>query len=246
MAFVEARARLSPEIGATWRDVDGTWALFDGVGSPITQTFGLGTFTDATPSQLAQLEAFFAERGSMTSHEVATTADMRLLGLLSERGYRPIEWSAVMCQRLPASLSVGSSLRVRRIETGEVDRWADTSARGWGETPELAEFVRGFGAVSAAAADSHAFLVEHEGEAIAAGNLHLFDGVALMAGASTVPAFRGRGAQRLLLAARLAFAADQGADLAMMVAAPGSASQRNAQRAGFQIAYSRVKFERPL
>jgi hypothetical protein len=46
------------------------------------------------------------------------------------------------------------------------------------------------------------------------------------------------------LAERLRFAREQGADVAMLVAAPGSASQRNAQRAGFQVAYSRVKFER--
>ncbi len=244
-AFVEARARLFPASGATWCDVAGTWAMFDGVGSPITQTFGLGTFGDVTAEQLSTLEAFFGARQSATSHEVATTGDMSLLPLLSARGYRPVEWSAVLCQRLPASLGVGSSMTVRRIEPHDVDRWADTSARGWGETPELADFVRGFGVVSANAADTHAFLVEFRGEAIAAGSLHLHEGVALMAGASTIPVHRGQGAQRLLLAARLQYAMEQGADLAMMVAAPGSASQRNAQRAGFEIAYSRVKFERP-
>ncbi|MBY0488496.1 MAG: hypothetical protein K2R93_01530 [Gemmatimonadaceae bacterium] len=244
-AFVEARARLAPEVGATWCDVDGTWAMFDGAGSPLTQTFGLGTMTDAREAQLDVLEAFFTERGAATSHEVATTADVGLLAHLTGRGYRPIEWSAVLWQRLPRSGGgVGSSMSVRRIEASEVGRWADTSARGWAETPELADFVRGFGEVSAAAQDTHAFLVEYRGDAIAAGSLHLHEGVALLAGASTIPAFRGHGAQRLLLMARLAFAMEQGADLAMMVTAPGSASQRNAQRAGFQIAYSRVKLER--
>jgi len=94
------------------------------------------------------------------------------------------------------------------------------------------------------AEDTHAFLVEDRGEAIAAGSLHLHGGVALFAGASTVPAFRGRGAQRAPLQARIAFAVAQGADLAIMVALPGSASHRNAQRAGFQVAYSRVKVGR--
>jgi GNAT superfamily N-acetyltransferase len=245
-AFVESRARLFPDSGASWCEIDGTAAMFDGVGSPITQTFGLGTCSDATADQLSALEAFFDERQSATAHEVATTGEMSLLPLLSARGYRPIEWSAVLCQRLPVSLGVGSSMTVRRIDPHEVDRWADTAARGWGETPELADFVRGFGVVSANAADTHAFLVEFRGEALAAGSLHLHEGVALMAGASTVPEHRGQGAQHLLLAARLHFAMEQGADLAMIVAAPGSASQRNAQRAGFEIAYSRVKFERPM
>lgn len=219
--------------------------MFDGVGSPITQTFGLGTMTEATETQLTQLEAFFAARGSSTSHEVATTADMALLAQLTARGYRPIEWSVVLWQPLPMSgIGVNSAMSVRRISATEVSRWADTSARGWAATPELADFVRSFGVVSADAQDTHAFLVEDRGDAIATGTLHLHEGVALLAGASTVPAHRGQGAQRLLLAARLEFAMAHGATVAMMVAAPGSASQRNAQRAGFQIAYGRVKFER--
>src|SRR5262249_9448889 len=38
--FVETRARLAPRSGACWLDVAGTWAMFDGVDSPVTQTFG--------------------------------------------------------------------------------------------------------------------------------------------------------------------------------------------------------------
>jgi GNAT superfamily N-acetyltransferase len=67
-------------------------------------------------------------------------------------------------------------------------------------------------------------------------------GVALLAGASTVPEHRKRGAQLALLDARLRYAAEHGCDLAMMGAAPGSASQRNAERHGFRIAYTRIKW----
>jgi hypothetical protein len=42
---------------------------------------------------------------------------------------------------------------------------------------------------------------------------------------------------------RLRFAADQGCDLALMGALPGSASQRNAERQGFRIAYTRLKWQ---
>ncbi|HVJ93760.1 MAG TPA: hypothetical protein VM580_28350 [Labilithrix sp.] len=74
--------------------------------------------------------------------------------------------------------------------------------------------------------------------------MHVHDGVALLAGASTIPDARRRGGQRALLAARLRFATDAGCDLAMMGAAPGSASQRNAERQGFRIAYTRIKWGR--
>jgi GNAT superfamily N-acetyltransferase len=66
--------------------------------------------------------------------------------------------------------------------------------------------------------------------------------VALLAGASTIPAARRQGAQLALLEARLRHAADEGCDLAMIGAQPGSASQRNAERHGFRIAYTRIKW----
>jgi hypothetical protein len=40
------------------------------------------------------------------------------------------------------------------------------------------------------------------------------------------------------------YAFDHGCDLAMMVTQPGSESQRNAERNGFRIAYTRTKWHR--
>jgi hypothetical protein len=68
------------------------------------------------------------------------------------------------------------------------------------------------------------------------------EGVALLAGASTIPGKRKLGAQLALLDVRLRAGAEQGCDLAMMCAQPGSASQRNAERHGFRIAYTRTKW----
>ena len=42
--FVETRIRLDPESGAAWIQVGGAYAMFDGLESPLTQTFGLGVF----------------------------------------------------------------------------------------------------------------------------------------------------------------------------------------------------------
>jgi GNAT superfamily N-acetyltransferase len=67
-------------------------------------------------------------------------------------------------------------------------------------------------------------------------------GVALFAGASTVPAARHQGAQRALFEARMRVARAHGCDIAMVCTAPGSASQRNAERQGFRIAYTRIKW----
>jgi hypothetical protein len=48
--------------------------------------------------------------------------------------------------------------------------------------------------------------------------------------------------QGALLSERLRYARTHGCDLAMMVAEAGSESQRNAERKGFRIAYTRTKW----
>src|SRR5262245_13568687 len=68
--FVETRARLFPESGATWTEVAGALAMFDGPASPITQTFGLGLFDKVTAADMETIAAFFRDRGAPVFHEV--------------------------------------------------------------------------------------------------------------------------------------------------------------------------------
>lgn len=252
-AFVESRARLAPASGTCWREWAGAYAMFDGVGSPITQTFGLGLFATPTDDDLDAIERFFRERGAPTHHEVSPLAEVELAARLVARGFRPVEFTSVMHR--PVRLPVGllrdepserrrSAFAARPIVPGEEALYGDAAARGWRQEAgdELAEFVREFAAVAAHSAGTQAFVAELEGRAVAAAALVLHEGVALFAGASTDPEWRGRGAQAALLAARLDAAAHAGCDLAMMCAAPGSSSQRNAERCGFRIAYTRIKW----
>jgi GNAT superfamily N-acetyltransferase len=64
--------------------------------------------------------------------------------------------------------------------------------------------------------------------------------LAQMAGAATLPAFRRRGLQTALTLHRLADARAAGCDLAAVTTAPGSKSQENAQRRGFELLYARA------
>lgn len=245
--FVEAHARVAPESGAEWRDIGGTYAMFDGLESPLTQTFGLGLFDPLSAAQLEGIEQFFQAHHATTYHEVSPIAD-GTLALLHARGYEPFEYTSVMCQSLPAERDAPSPdlrLRTRLITGGEHDLWAETAANGWSEMPALRDFMLGFGRVVATAEDAQAFVAELDGRPIATAAMMVHDGVALLAGASTVPDARRHGAQAALLAARLSTAAARGCDLAMMCAAPGSGSQRNAERNGFRICYTRLKWRRP-
>lgn len=70
---------------------------------------------------------------------------------------------------------------------------------------------------------------------VAAAAMTIHGDVAVIGGASTLRAHRGRGAQTLLLRHRLRTAADAGCTLAVATARPGSASAGNLRRAGFEI-----------
>lgn len=244
--FAEARARVAPQSGATWIECGGAYGMFDGVESPLTQTFGLGIFEEATDKTLETFETFFSDRGAPVFHETSPMAGPALVELLNKRGYEPFEYTSVLYREIGADFTPPApDIKVRIVDAAtEGQFWADTAARGWAaEQPDLIEFIRELGTVNAARENPLCFLADIDGVPGAAGGMTIHNGVALFAGASTVPEMRRRGLQYALLAARMQYAKQQGCDLAMMGAAPGSASQRNAERHGFRIAYTRVKWQ---
>jgi GNAT superfamily N-acetyltransferase len=246
--FVRARAEMFPESGAEWMETAGAYAMFDGVESPLTQTFGLGIFNEATSDDLDEIERFFRQRAAPVFHEVSPLADASLFPLLTARGYQPIEFTSVMYRPIEPENNfdapINPQITTRIIEPGEEKLWAQTSASGWATEMEgLADFMFEFGQISAKCAGGLPFVAEIERQPIAAGMLFVYEGVALLAGASTVPENRNQGVQSSLLSARLNYAAEHGCEIAMMGASPGSQSQRNAEKNGFRIAYTRIKWQ---
>jgi GNAT superfamily N-acetyltransferase len=250
--FVESRARVRPSSGACWIAVAGAYAMFDGPASPATQTFGLGIAQLPADEDLDRIEAFFVERGAAVYHEVSPLADDKLVPMLAARGYRPFEFTSVMYQPIGAGgprASEGSEaadgvrppVTVRIVETADLEVFARTSAAGWSQAG-FGDFIFEMARANAASEGVSLFLAELDGQPIATAALSVVDGVAHLAGASTIPEGRNRGAQLALLDHRLRFAAAQGCDIALMGALPGSGSQRNAERNGFRIAYTRLKW----
>ncbi len=239
-SIIESRARLSPEVGATWIERAGAYAMFDGVGSPLTQTFGLGLFATPAAKDLEVIEEFFASRGAAVFHEVSPLAEFETINLLTARRYRVVELTSIMYRPLSAFPASHSPVPARLAAADEVELWASVAAEGWSEFAEVAPLMYELARVSASA--TLPFFAELDGRPVAPGALAIHDGVALLAGASTIPSARNRGAQRAVLDARLRYAAAQGCDLAMMGATPGSSSQRNGERQGFRVAYTRIKW----
>ena len=84
------------------------------------------------------------------------------------------------------------------------------------------------------------YLASVDGETAAGAALTIRGGLATLCADGTIARFRRRGLQSEIIAARLNEAAAQGCDLATASTLPGSQSQRNYERLGFQVAYTKV------
>ncbi len=226
-------------------------ALYAGVESPLTQSFGLGlegsdTTESAIENQLDTLEEFFFSRGAAAYIEVSNLADMNLTLLLGKRGYTVLEYSHVLGFNLGNLKHTPSSLQPYRLEVSEIETAADAVAAGFLEQNigegEIPSDFRELFVVSFHTTGSSGFAVKLNGEIAGAGGITILNNVAMLSGASTQPKFRNRGVQKALIMERLRFAHDAGCDIAVVTTQPGTVSQRNMQAMNFEILYARTKF----
>ncbi|HWI64291.1 MAG TPA: GNAT family N-acetyltransferase [Symbiobacteriaceae bacterium] len=188
--------------------------------------------------QLPLLLAFYREQGLTAHLEVCPgLTGPGLLGALAAQGCRQTEFHSVTYGLPSAELTAVPG----------VDVFAEPE-------PEL--FLRtlltGFGAPEAEPLDGmrhwceapgfRRYLACVEGQPAGAAVLYIRDGIGYMANASTRPDMRGRGCQTALLRQRIADAAALGCELVMGMAAFGSTSQHNMERAGLRLAYTKSTY----
>ncbi len=166
----------------------GAYAMFDGVQSPLTQSFGLGLFDTPSAEHMEALETFFNDRGAPVQHETSPVAGHELVRLLVDRGYHPIEYTSVLYQPISVEAVPEArtpSIQVQPIESVEHGVWTRTFVDGWSDAANLGDFLHEAGRVQAHVAGAHRFLARDEGRPVAAGGLFIHGHVALLAGAST-------------------------------------------------------------
>jgi GNAT superfamily N-acetyltransferase len=237
--------------GDVFLPVAGGHAGFGGVDSPLTQVFGLGLNGPVTEADMEAMEGFYRAHQAPINIETCPLADPSLLTLLNARGYRPIEYSSVLVRELtsddsrawPNPMDSTNKVRVRRPADDEAESYSLLVMKGFFENEIPPGLLDIFKSVFAAAG-AYFFMAEVDGIAAGGGMMSIHQGVASFGGAGTLPEYRNRGVQRALLLARIALAVEMGCDLAMVATAPGSGSQRNVERLGFRIVYTRTKFLR--
>jgi GNAT superfamily N-acetyltransferase len=218
----------------------GGCAIFVGADSPLTQAVGIGLNGPVSDAEIAQIECFFRSRGAKVSIDLCPLADPGLVQALADRGYRATEFNNVLVKRLAGSAIVLTP-RVRRATAVEGDLWSYTVGQGFFEQGALTTEELNVGRAIFAMPGAMCHLaVSENGEPAGGGALEIRGGLAALFADSIIPRFRRLGLHRELIAARLNEALAEGCDMATASTLPGSGSQRNYERMGFEVVYTKV------
>jgi hypothetical protein len=243
LAYVRQLARVRPEADVEIEEVAGGRAVFAGVGSPLSETKAIGLHGPVTEADLDRMEAVFFRRGVPSRVVVCPLADSSLVEGLGRRGYRLSSFEDILTlplgQEEPNAIPT-PSIEVRQIDQADADRYAKVVAPNFVGPGDSIDAAMEMIALMIAMESTSSFLALIDGEAVGGGAVVIHRGLALLAGAATLPAYRNRGVHAALHRARLALARSSGCDLAAQGAQPGSTSQRNAERRGLRVAYTRA------
>jgi GNAT superfamily N-acetyltransferase len=241
--YARAVQILHPDLGASVEPVAGGYAIYAGSPFPVNRAAGLGMDHVVLCLDLERVEQFYRSRGAVPRVEVCPLADPSLLHLLRVNGYRLEQFFSVLARTISpdeAGLTTSPDVRVSIAGPEERDLWLQIVAEGFDGTDVPTQETLAILAPNFDAKTAMCFLARIDGEAAGGGAVILHEGVAELCSASTRPAFRRRGVQAALLSARMGVAREAGCDLSMVVTSPGTASQRNVERAGFRLAYTKA------
>jgi ribosomal protein S18 acetylase RimI-like enzyme len=233
-----------PEIGAAEQEICGGHMVFAGLGSPIGRLTGGGLNQPFTAEILDQVEQFYSQRKAPAQVDLTPLHEPAIFEMFEERGYAIAELNNVLYRKLDANEEFPPPPKACEIRRSHPDEATVTGA-----IVESAFFPDGApeafqGLITPVyQMDSAlAFVATIEGKPVACGTGIVIPEhrVFALAGAGTLTAYRGRGLQTALLRARMAAAANSGCEYAVVVTQGGTTSQRNAERLGFRVAYSKV------
>lgn len=243
--------RRRPALDVYVEELGGGLAAWTGPDSPLNKVAGLGFAGPLDEAAFTRVEERLLARGGPVRVELSTLAEPGLAASLSRRGYTLAGFENVLGLALadwPAP-AAAEGVEVTRSGGDEFALWLDTVVTGFAtpdlqglpsdESPPREALERVIGDLASAEGFSH-YLARRQGRVAGGASLRLGGGVALLCGAATLPEHRRRGVQGALLATRLVEARSAGCDLAVVTTQPGSKSQENVQKQGFDLLYTRA------
>lgn len=228
------------------------WMIFGGLGSYVNKACGFGLERLLTDAELDGLVAFFAQRGVEPKVELSPFVPQALLAALATRGFVLREFENVLARPLTqgdeprALLPEGwpPGVTVERVDPSDeaaLREFIEVSNSGF--LPEGAPVPDVFmesGLKAGRSPEVDSYVARVGREVVGAGGCESSDGSTGLFGTSVKPAYRRRGIQQALIAARLDRARERGSRLAFIISGPGIPTERNAARLGFRMAYTRA------
>jgi GNAT superfamily N-acetyltransferase len=253
LALVLGMAAAARAAGAPVRvwPIGGSAVVLAEPGSPFNKLIALGFDGVPDANELDEIEREHARQHAHLQVEFSTLADPAVSRFLTARGYRLVGFENVLARPLgETAVSMPAGLAVADIGEDESALWIATVTDAFlqpdtfdgppsHESFDRAALERTYRYFATVSGISR-LLARLDGQVAGGASLYLHQQTAMLCGAATLPASRRRGVQSALLQARLARARAEGCDLAVVTTQPGSKSQENVQKAGFELIYSRA------
>ena len=244
--YARAQAQLHPESGVRIETICGGQAIFAGMNSPLNRVVGMGFDRPVNLNDLDWVEAFFASKNIVPRIDVCPLADPSLLDALRQKNYILEAFQNVLVYPLDRKqdFNLPKGIEVYPSPPEEANLWILTTAQGFEGTDMPTQETLNVLAPNFFAANSTCFLAWVEGNPAGGGGMYTYEGIVEFGGASTRVSFRRRGVQTALIYTRIKAAREKGNKIAMVVTEPGNLSQRNLQKIGFHLAYTKVIMSR--
>jgi GNAT superfamily N-acetyltransferase len=234
--------RLFPDSDPATLHVGGGVASFVGA-SAVSYAVGLGMDRKVTVEEIAEVVEFYRSRGAVPRVDVCPLADESLLAALRAHHFSLHWFVNVLVRPLVAAEEFPPpppGIVIREAGPEDAELWATVADECFSDGSPMTEARRRLGLLLFHGETTTPFLVEADGQIAAAGAMFLYREYAALAAAGVRAPFRKRGIHSALINIRLKKARDLGCTVAGLFATPGNQSNRNAERHGFHVAYTKA------
>jgi GNAT superfamily N-acetyltransferase len=249
----EARQAIGvAEVSVESEAIAGGTMCFGGKGSWTNQGQGLGLEGEVSDAELDRFVDYYLSRGVEPKLELCPFADRTLIEGIEKRGFTLLEFENVLIREIATDEQLDDQmphpwpegLEIVQVDPDDderVETFVLASNSGFfpeGET--IPELLRETSKRCVAHPRSSAFLALVDGQPVGGGAMEVTPAISSLFGASVLPEYRRRGIQAALILRRLKHAQDHGSPLVAIHSNPGIATERNATRLGFVVAYTKA------
>ena len=242
------------EIADEGQELAGGYLAFGGAGSWVNQAVGLGLDGAVSDADLDTLVDYYTSRGVEPRIEVCAFAHDTLLRGLADRGFVLREFENVYARLLSADEAIRDQhphgwpavemVRVDPDNEQQVHDHAFVSSSGFVEGAPSETMLR-IAKRTCTHPRTTAFNAVVDGNVVGAGAMEVSEGVATLFGTSVNAEYRRQGIQLALILERLAHAQACGCRLVTIHSRPGIPTERNSERVGFALSYTKVVLVKP-